>query len=91
MCIDTNFRKYVLIRFVEGNHTTLPRKMNIRENTCRYELPEMNDSMIIIFGNDNKYLIGRSADNQHSHSEENICIMSQYACSWTGLLGGYPP
>ena len=64
--------------------TTLPRKVNILENTYRYEFPEMNDSMIIIFGNENAYSIGQPADNQRSHSEENMSIMSQYACSWPG-------
>ena len=88
--IDTNFRKYVSIRIFGDERYNFTSQNHNLWKYVSYEFPKMNDSMIIIFGNENTYSIGQSADNQRSHSEENMSIMSQYACSWPGWLGGYP-
>jgi hypothetical protein len=42
---------------------------------------KMNGKMIIIFETESVYSIGQSTDNQRIHSEGNMRVMSQYACS----------
>ena len=66
------------------NDTALPGRINILENADRSVFPEMNDRMIIIFENESADSIGQPTGNQPVNSEGNMCIMSQYACSWPG-------
>ena len=66
------------------NDTTLPGKINIVENADRSVFPGINDRVIIIFDKESADSIGQSTGNQPVNSEGNMCVMSQYACSWLG-------